>query len=335
MKFAISFLLVLPALIIASCAGPSGAEDCAELKAAIDKTYGFKPSRLTAEEINAKSDELDKVWEIVDADPAKMLPCLKTEIENRKEDTFFRFNASNLLLKHDKSPEARQLVIKAYTTVDLADLNQQYWLPLMAQFGFEGMNVSGPAQTWLRYPEAGYYLPQHGTRRVDKAVGALALFGSMEESKATPALAKLAANEDADHRNIVTWLLVNQATEDSDAAARELSSKLPQPLAEKLLKDIDNPKKVVPRSGTQKISREAFIEALNEFVNERPQKWQTLTSQVPDGERDLVVAMNEEDLPLIRLVRRRYAANASPHSPEWYEAMTEVINTIRAKGKKK
>jgi hypothetical protein len=309
-----------------NAAGP-----CDELSALIDRTYNFKPSKLSAEQQNTKAAEMDKVWNLVENGPKEMIPCLKTEIRARTADSFFRFNASNLVYKHDQSLESKHLLINAYAGVDLGDINLRYWLPYMAELGREGLDVSKPGETWIRFSNPLYYLPQHGTRPVDKGVGALALFGSMDESKATPVLSKLASEEGADFRSIVIWLLINQATPESDAEVKKLAAKLQKPLADRVLNEVANPQRIVPREGTEKTSRVVIIKALEDLLADKPGLWMKLVADVPDGERDMAKELTEKELTLLRKVRRMYAANATPHSPIWYSTFTQVINTIRLK----
>jgi len=306
---------------------------CDDLKALIDRTYNFKPSKLTAAQIDAKSMQLDVVWNKVGSNPKELLPCLRSEIDLRKSDTFFRFNASNLLFKYDQSLDTKKLMIETYSGADLADINLRFWLPYMAQFGLEGLDVSKAGESWLRFPKPMYYLPEHGLRPVDKSVGALAIFGSMDESIATPALARLAAEDGTDFRSIVIWLLVNQATTESQSEAKKLAATLPQPLADRLIQDATAPKLIEPRADRPKTSRDQFIKALTSLIAGKPEQWVKLTVEVPDGEKDLVAVFTDADLPLVRKARRRYAANATPHSPEWYSSFTQVINTIVAKSK--
>lgn len=308
-------------------------QTCTELKTLVEKTYGFKPSKLTAAQIDAKSSEMDKVWNMVGKNLNELLPCLRSEMSLRKGDPFFRFNASNLLFKHDQSVETKKLMIDTYSEADLADINLRYWLPFMADFGKEGLDVTKAAETWIRFPKPVYYLPQHGGRPVDKGIGALALFGSMDESIATPTLVKFAAEENSDFRSIVIWILVQQATPESADAVLALSAKLPTPLSDRLKQDVSRPRLIEPRPGKPKTSCEAYVKALTELVGGKPGAWDKLVVEVSDGEQDMVAVMTAADLPLIRKVRRFYAANATPHSPDWYTTFTQVINTILAKSK--
>lgn len=320
---------VILVLLLFSAVNAVG-QTCSDLKTIIDKTYGFKPSKLTAEQIDTKSSEMDKVWNMVGSKADDLLPCLRTEVGIRKTDTFFRFNASNLIFKYDQSTETKKLMVQTYSEADLADINLRYWLPYMADFGRTGLDVSRAGETWVRFPKPLYYLPQHGVRPVDKGVGALSLFGSMEESIATPALARLANDENTDFRSIVIWILVNQATDESDSAVLSLSQKLPLPLAGRLKQDVTSPQLIEPRIGKPKTSRESFTKAMKELLDGKPEAWSKLTDDVPDGEKDMVAVMTSADLPMIRQVRRYHAANATPHTPDWYTSFTQIINSIRS-----
>src|SRR5687767_13204141 len=105
----------IPLLVLIFSLGLSvSGQTCDELKTLIDKTYNFKPSKLTSEEINTKSSDLDKVWDLVGRNTSVLLPCLRSEIVQRKKDSFFRFNASNLLFKYDPSSETKRLMIDTY-----------------------------------------------------------------------------------------------------------------------------------------------------------------------------------------------------------------------------
>lgn len=324
---------LLPGLLFAfALSASANAAPCDELKALIDKTYNFKPWKLTDEERGKKSDEMDVVWNMVGKDTATYLPCLRSEIAKRKTDLFFRFDASNLLFKHDPSVETKKLMIEVYSGTDLTDVNHRYWLRHMAKFAFEGLDVSKAGETWLRYRKPpDYYLPHP----VSKSLGALALFGSMDESLATPTLARLAAEGNTDFQDIVVSLLINQATPRSSDEVAKLKARLPRAAADKMEKEIAAAKLIVLREGTPKMSRDGYIKAMSELLDGKPLNWVRHIREVPDGERDMVVVLTNEDLPLVRKVRRYYSAIGTNQAPEWYELFTQVINTIAAKSKVK
>ncbi|HUR98895.1 MAG TPA: hypothetical protein VMZ26_12585, partial [Pyrinomonadaceae bacterium] len=110
---------------------------------------------------------------------------------------------------------------------------------------------------------------------------------------------------------------------------------LPPQIADAVVKEAANPKLVEARVGAPKTTRITFIKAMTELLEDKPDAWISTTSEVADGERDMVVVLTEADLPLIRKVRRAFAANATPHSPDWYSSFTQIINTIQAMAKNK
>jgi hypothetical protein len=71
------------------CVAPVVAQNCDELKKLIDKTYNFKPSKLTEVEKTAKSAEMDLVWNKVKANQKELLPCLREAMDARTDDGFF------------------------------------------------------------------------------------------------------------------------------------------------------------------------------------------------------------------------------------------------------
>jgi len=230
---------------------------CVEFQKLINETYGFKPSKLSDTEREVKSSGMDKVWNKVKANRQELLPCLREAINSRTSDKFFRFDASNLLIQLDQSDESKKTLIKIYAEVDFDDVNLSYWMPYIATLGYEGFQNSAAGENWLKYPNPEYYLPQHGKLSVNKEIGALIIYGSMDEKIATPALEKIALQENHPAREIAVWLLMQQATPES---FRELKKLTQKNLSETARQRINNfwtkPKLLSPREGEPKITRQ-------------------------------------------------------------------------------
>jgi hypothetical protein len=308
------------------CVAPVVAQNCDELKKLIDKTYNFKPSKLTEVEKTAKSAEMDLVWNKVKANQKELLPCLREAMDARTDDGFFRFDASNLLIQLDQSNDAKNRLITSYAAVDLADVNLIYWMPYIAVLGYEGFDTSQAGENWLRHPSAAYYSPRHGALQVTKEMGALFIYGSMDESTATPALVKIAGTENHPGREIAVELLLKQATPESYKALGNLNLKSLSETARRKISD--EPKFIAPREGAPKTSREQYLVAFQQLVDGKPQTFLKLATEITDGEKDVVAVMKKEDVPLIRKARRFFAATANPHSGEWYQAFTNILRTI-------
>lgn len=300
--------------------------DCVELYKLIDTTYGFKPSKLTKEERTSKSAQMDAVWEKVKADEKKLLTCLRTAISTGKGDSFFRFDASELLISLDKSDDAKKLWIQGAAGVDLTDIDAAYWMPRIAKFGNEGLDTSAAGETWLRYSNAGYYLPQHGSQKVDKKIGALIAYGSMDEAIATPALAKIAVSADHPGREIAVRLLMQQVTPESFAELKKIDAGgLSSQTSSDLKTLLTEPVLLAKREGLPKASREQYLVAFKQLTEGKPDTLLRLASESPDGERDVIAVMKEEDIPIIRKARRYMMLAANPHSADWYDSFTKIL----------
>ncbi len=328
MKLKITISLILLTLFC-SVSVFAQEKNCAELQKLIDETYNFKPSKLTSDEKTVKSAEMDVVWNKVKSDKEKLLPCLKKAMDKPNANNFFIFNASNLIFSLDRSDESKKLLVKSYAKVDLADVNLAYWLPYIAVLGYEGFDTTAAGENWLKSSVEGYYLPQHGTRKVTKDIGSIVIYGSMDEDFATPALAKIASDENHPSRIMAVFLLLKQATPKAFQELEKLSKqKSSADLKAIIEKSLSNPKLIEPRSGKPKTTREQYLEAFQELVEGKSSKFIKLTVEVPDGEKDAVAVLKEEDIPLIRKARRYFATTATPHSPEWYQSFTDILMTM-------
>jgi hypothetical protein len=56
-----------------------------------------------------------------------------------------------------------------------------------------------------------------------------------------------------------------------------------------------------------------------------------LVDRVPDGEKDVVATLTQEDLPLVRKVRRRMISAGNQHAIEYYASFTKIIRTMMFK----
>ncbi|MEO6654803.1 MAG: hypothetical protein ABIO36_01845, partial [Pyrinomonadaceae bacterium] len=199
--------------------------NCVEFQRLIDQTYNFKPNKVTAAERTAKSAEMDKVWEKVKADSKTLVPCLKNALNAPTANRFFKFDGSTLLFNVDQSEESKKILIKSFAATDLDDIDLRNWIAYILRFGLEGLDTSAAGEAWLNAENPGYYLPEHGTLKIDKEIGSLSIFGSMDEVFATPSLAKLAAGTDPKKSEIAVDLLMDQATPESLREVRKLNPK--------------------------------------------------------------------------------------------------------------
>lgn len=271
---------------------------------------------------------MDRLWDTVRANPGELLPCLRAALADPKTDPWFRFDGSNLLVTIDPSPESKAEQIRRYVAVDLDDVHLGFWVGILAQRGAEGFDVSEAGARWLAFPKAEYYLPQHGAYKIDSLMGAFFIYGSMDEAQATPALLKIASDAGHPAREQALAILLFQATPESFRALK-IANKVGR--AEKaqsaMLRLLENPRRVKPRD-KPKTTREEFLKAFNAYVNGDGRPFQALVSEVSDGERDVVAVLNQEDVSLVRKVRRKMIANANQHAFEFYKTFTDILMTL-------
>lgn len=315
-------------IILTTIPAAQAQQSCTSFQALVKATYTFKPSQLSDAQREAKVVAMDKVWDAAKANPRTLAPCLRTMLESTDSDPWFRFDGSNLLVSLDPSPESKAIQVRHYTNTDLADVHLAVWIETLARLGSEGFDVSEAANRWLTYPKARYFLPRHGVFEVQTFHGALFLFGSMDESQATPALLKIVNQANHPGRETALLILMDQATPESLRSLKQIDAQsLSYKTRQSLRTLLSNPQLFTPRA-KPKTSRAEFLEAFNEILTGKWEKFIRLVTQVPDGEVDVVAVLRPEDLPLVRKVRRRMVANATPHAVEFYDSFTKILMTM-------
>jgi len=321
---ALAFLVSLPMLVY----GSETTDACVDFERTIKSTYDFRPALLSDSERNKKSAAMDKVWTAVKSRQIELLPCLRKALADPQANNWFGFDGSNLLVSLDPSRSSKVEQLRNYSNVNLDDVDLRLWVSTLSQLGAEGFDVSGPGERWLSSSNATYFLPEHGALQVDKFLGAIFIFGSMDETQATPALLRIAGLADHPGREIALSLLLMQATPEAIRGLKSIDQSKLAPRAQAILRDhLDRPQLVTKRE-SPKTSREQFLKAFTAFVSGDRMPFATLVSQVPDGERDVVAVLKPEDLPLVRKVRRLMIANANQHAAEYYVDFTKIIATL-------
>lgn len=320
-------LLMAGALFGAWCA-----DDCAEFNALLKTTYGFKPSKLTKEEREAKSKEMDKVWDTVKANKAKLVPCLQKALQDPKADGFFLWDGSNLLVTEDDTEKSKTLQVSAYARADLGEVDPELFVGMLARHGANGLDTSAPAEKWLRFPKenATYYLAKHGAFPVTWDIAAVFIYSTMDEKFATPALLKVLGEKNHPGHQIALQLLCYQGTPEAAAALAKLDAKTLTPEEAKILDKYLKTAPLAP-SAKPKVSREESVAALQELAEGGRDKFDKLIEREPECEADMVALLKPEDLPILRRARRRYMSRANQHVLENYSSFTKVITGLLAR----
>ncbi len=302
--------------------------DCSDFDRTIKATYDFQPALLSDSQQEQKSAAMDKVWNLVKSRQRELLPCLRKALNDPQANNWFLFDGSNLLVSLDPSRASKDLQVRGYTAVNLNDVNFQVWVATLARLGSEGFDTSAAGERWLASSKAMYFLPQHGGFQVDKFLGGIFIFGSMDENYATPALLKIAGTKTHSGREVAISLLLMQATPEAVRGLKSIDPAGLYPQMKATLRNqISHPLTITKRN-VPKTSREQFLKAFNAFIEGNREPFASLVSAVPDGERDVVAVLKAEDVPIVRKVRRIMIANANQHAAGYYVTFTQILATM-------
>jgi hypothetical protein len=269
---------------------------------------------------------MDKVWSGVESKPKELLPCLRAALENSKADAWFRFDASSLLVKLDPSDASKAIQVRAFLDVDLEDADLRTWVQTLSERAAEGFDVSEGALRWLDYPKAKYFLPEHGAYPVTREAGGLFLLGCMDESKSLPVLLKLISDPANKNREFALSMLVRLATPEALRELKRVDLNTVSAAGKRAIQaTLAKPKTIVPRKGTPKVSRAEHLKAFQDAVKGNWETFDDLVEKVSDGERDAIVVPKDEDLPLLRKVRRLRLSFCNQHAIEYHDDFTAII----------
>jgi len=303
---------------------------CQPLNEQIRATYTFKPSRLNAAEQDAKAALMDQIWKRVQDDPLTLAPCLRAALAAPAADPFFLFDGSALLAAVDPGIESKALQTRLWTRAPLEEVSLRDWVETLALRGYEGFDVSAAGERWLAEPARSYAQPADGTP-IDTHLGALFLFGSMDEAQATPVLARLAADPRHPGRLHAIWLLVFQLTPEAIRALRTTDvSGMPDEARAGIQALLDDKPPHAPTPGAGDLSREQIREALRALLTGDGAAFDGLRTAARSGSwtASMAAVLTAEDLPLLRRARRYLARTATAAAADQYIALSTVIGVI-------
>ena len=321
---------LLASLQLISCSIPALCQDrCVGFQEMVRSTYNFKPSKLGDAERDAKSKAMDKVWSAVEARLKELLPCLRAALEDSKADPWFRFDGSSLLVKLDPSTPSKAIQVRGFLDVALEDADLRTWVQTLSFRAAEGFDVSEGAVRWLNYSKARYFLPEHGAYEISQENGALFLLGCMDEAKALPVLLKIASDKNDKHLEFALRMLTTLATPEARQALGKVDLKTVSERARQNIQTaLTKPRLISPRKTAPKVTRAQFVKAFENAVNGNWNPFDRLVEKVSDGEKDAIVVLKDEDLPLLRKVRRLRLSSCNQHSIEYYDDFTAILLTL-------
>ena len=324
--------MIALALGLLASAGVSSASapDCKTLTELVRKVYTFRPSKLTAEEQKKRAAEMDRVWKLVRENSKELAPCLRSLLENPRSDAWFRVDGSDLLVAVEPTPESKKLQIACWGRADLKDLAPEVYVRKLTAFGFEGFDTTVAAEHWMKSPDASFDLAKHALH-VGNQEGSIFLWGTIDETIATPALVKLLRDTDRDQREHAAFLLQAQATEEAWKELHDLKLGAWSSDTQKSVKEVLSKPRLEKKEASVLVTREKILAGFEAFLKDGKQDLllETRMHQEKDDDWPARVAgvLAETDVPLLRKVRRKRLTYLSDEALYDFSDCTAILLT--------
>ena len=298
---------------------------CDGLQKEIAQTYNFNPAGMSENQIASQSKRLDLFWNKVRQSRATLVPCLRRALKEDQSRSFFGIDGSMLLVDVEPSRASKALQVRKFIEADLDGTDLEYWVATMARRGVEGFDTSAAGERWLAYPNAKYNLKMHGGYPIGSFLGAVFIFGSMDEDLATPVLLKIVNQVNHPHRDDALAILMSQATPAAMEALRHVNTTgFPRGTDESIRDLLQNPKVLKPRANP-KLTREEQLIAFQGIIDGNYQPFREMVLKAPDGEVDAVATLRPEDIPLLRRTRRASISRCNQHAVSDYASFTAIL----------
>jgi hypothetical protein len=302
---------------------------CAKLQAAKTATYGFAPSRLSDAERKVKAKQMDQFWETTRTLGLSAIPCLQQMLGSDRNDPFFLFDGSSLLLSLDSSPVSLKVISTAVAGTDLKDVDPAGYIRLLLQLSRRDVDIGPLAEKYMKYPSVDTYLPEHGAMKLTRIDGALLLYGSMAPDLSEKYLETLAKQSNSETREAAVFALALNMTEASFRAFHAGIS----------LNGVssDNRKAIVsilryepPGSGPRPpLSREQVLKRVDSVIRGDFDHVDESNPPYVAGddafETSAVVQLKPADLPLAYEARRKSIRGVSDESLDEYVSWSHTI----------
>jgi hypothetical protein len=190
----------------------------AEMHARVAALYNFSPHTLDDAGRAAKSAEMDKFWGAVKADPAHMLPLLRTELLTTSNPRFFMEDGSELLTSLSKDPGDMQIAADAHALTDLADVQPAAYFYWVHQASMQGIDTTRAALHILDDPKFAVPVPRHAMM-LNQAMSLVYLLIPVDSAKwMDAARARFKAEKSEPAQLALLELFFYAQTKDGDAA---------------------------------------------------------------------------------------------------------------------
>ena len=188
------------------------------------KLYSFSPRKLTQEEIEKKSSELEVFWKKVTSDREILLPMLRGELKRADNPPFFFFDGSQLLLKLSNDKADKELAISAIARSDIRDLSPPGYLMIVNKLGTDGLDNSMAAFRVLDYPDFKAFIAEHALTLGQNYALEFMLSPLTEDIIVDGARKQLALKKDVTSRKSLLLLLWYTTTKTGDEIIAKMAA---------------------------------------------------------------------------------------------------------------
>jgi len=305
---------------------------CAELQALKKEAYGFRPNELTELQQAAKERQIERFRKLAEAEGERAVRCLRAMLKAETTDSFFLFDGATLLLHLDDSQASLTVVSDAAVRSDLGDINPASYVELALELAQHGVDTAQLAEKYMKFPNVDGYAAEHSLA-LDRATGAIFLYGSMTSEHADEALVPLLDARGADVRGAAALQLALNMTLQSYRALAGLSGldDFPDYAQKQLIAALayhPTESKVIPTYSREQVLARLHTLPRNPAEMEAELKKETPVLGIANDEpliRSAVATLNVGDLETVRQARRTALISISEESLNEYAAYTRMI----------
>jgi hypothetical protein len=303
----------------------------------LTSVYDYLPYDVAPEVRKAKVAEMDRFWAFVASDLDVYLPLLRDELRNEKQNQYFFFDGSGLLVEHAKDDADWQLAADATARCRRKDVGDKGFFHFLHHLAAHGADVTAATMQMLDEPQFSVVVPQHAMTLRQADCLRLCVLQMDEERWVGPLVKRLAGEKQPAAARSLLRCLADAATPAGDAAIRSAATDAAldaaaREAAAKLAPSCNPPP--APAVGT-KCTREQFEWMLSAFESDGKVK----TRNAEDDkvlmalQYDAFGLVRAEDVPRVRAARRRAARRISDEGLVDLTFLTRLIRRARSLAK--
>jgi len=325
-------VLILMSILLLPTAAAAQEKGCAELLALKKTTYGFHPGKLTEQQQTAKESQIDCFRRVAESQGERGVRCLREMLKSEANDSFFLFDGARLLLHLDDSQPSLAAVSAAAARSDLGEINPVSYVELVLELARHGMDTGALAEKYVLYPNVDDYVAGHSLP-VDRATGAIFLYGSMTPERADRYLVPLLGVKEADVRGTAALQLALNMTYESYRALAALPGldSLPEYAQKQVIAALayhaPADREIPAYTREQTLARLRTLPRSLEQMQAELNKESPVLGIANDEPmvRSAIATLNADDLGTVREARRTALMSVSEDSLNEYAAYTRVI----------